>query len=572
LARSLGGAGGNGGTGVGAVGVGGGGGGVGPGGTVQVTSTGIIITSQGNSPGIFAQSIGGFSGAHGGGFGLGGFAGGSQSAGRGGDVSVFVNGGTITTGGIGSSAVYAQSIGGGGGSGGTGGGLIGFGGGGGQGGAGGKVVVKNFATLNVSGDLSSGIFAQSVGGGGGTAGGGGGLVGVGGTGGQASDGGAIEVHNFAAAINYSGNGSFNASSGQGTAAAGIYAQSVGGGGGNGGLGAGVVGIGGSGGAAGNGQTVFVENSGNIIHPSCGSCIDAPAIFAQSIGGGGGDGGTSGGLVSIGGSGSGGGNGNTVTVNNSGNLRAFGDLSPGLFAQSVGGGGGNGGFSLGVGVFASVAIGGSAANGGNGGNVCVNADATCTNVIPSLASSIISTHGFRSAGILAQSVGGGGGNGGNAVAVSGGIYGSASFALGGSGGNGGTGGNVFVGAKGQITTAGDYSPGIDASSVGGGGGNGGFAISATGGATYASLGIALGGSGGPGNHSGTVTVNSAADITTVGEFSPAIALHSIGGGGGNGGFTVAVAGSVGAGLSPSGPAARAARAPTATPLRSPASVT
>jgi hypothetical protein len=84
-------------------------------------------------------------------------------------------------------------------------------------------------------------------------------------------------------------------------------------------------------------------------------------------------------------------------------------------------------------------------------------------------------------------------------------------------------------------------------VGGGGGNGGYAISLSGGATYGSLGLALGGDGGAGNKGGNVGVASTTDIATNGAFSSAIAAHSIGGGGGNGGFTIAGAGSIGAGL-------------------------
>ena len=86
--------------------------------------------------------------------------------------------------------------------------------------------------------------------------------------------------------------------------------------------------------------------------------------------------------------------------------------------------------------------------------------------------LIETFGERSRGIYAQSVGGGGGNGGFAVQVAGGYGVSASIAVGGSGGSGGEGGTVDINGDVTVRTNGDYSEGIFAQSVGGGGGNGG----------------------------------------------------------------------------------------------------
>ncbi len=79
---------------------------------------------------------------------------------------------------------------------------------------------------------------------------------------------------------------------------------------------------------------------------------AHAVFAQSVGGGGGSGGFSvaatlggaGASVGLGGSGGAGQLASTVTVNSTGDLLAEGAGSHGILAQSVGGGGGNGGFS------------------------------------------------------------------------------------------------------------------------------------------------------------------------------------------------------------------------------------
>jgi hypothetical protein len=388
-ARSYGGGGGNGGDGL--LTTTSTGGGAGAGGLVEVISSSPTITTGGaKSPGIFAQSIGGFAGGGGSTFDLlASFGGDAKSGGGGGDVRVTTSAGNvITTNGVGSNAIFAQSGGGGGGAGGAGGALLGgSGGAGAQGGSGTLAFVSNSATLNVNGFESSGIFAQSFGGGGGTGGAGGGLlIGIGGSGGDGGKGGPVEVHNFAN-INVSGNGSLDNVSGLSTVAAGIYAQSIGGGGGNGALGGAlVVGVGGSGGPGGSAGGVFVENTASIAHIECLGCIEAPTIFAQSVGGGGGDGGTAGSPIAVGGRGGKGGDGNVVRVNNSGNLTAYGDMSPGLFAQSVGGGGGNGGSSIGIGVFLSVAVGGTGGVAGNGGDVCVNADGTCSNLLSTLGAS------------------------------------------------------------------------------------------------------------------------------------------------------------------------------------------
>ena len=78
------------------------------------------------------------------------------------------------------------------------------------------------------------------------------------------------------------------------------------------------------------------------------------IVAQSIGGGGGSGGFSiagsasfggGAAGSIGGHGGTGGNAGTVTVTNTGSIFTAGEQANGIEAQSIGGGGGNGGYSV-----------------------------------------------------------------------------------------------------------------------------------------------------------------------------------------------------------------------------------
>ncbi len=125
---------------------------------------------------------------------------------------------------------------------------------------------------------------------------------------------------------------------------GIFAQSVGGGGGDGGGVSGLVSIGGNGSATSNGGKVDVINRGTISTYG----IQSHAIFAQSIGGGGGNGGSSTGLVTIGGSGGGGGDADVVNVTNGGTLYPRANESYGIFAQSIGGGGGSGGSAVSIG--------------------------------------------------------------------------------------------------------------------------------------------------------------------------------------------------------------------------------
>ncbi|CAN7249278.1 autotransporter outer membrane beta-barrel domain-containing protein [Devosia sp. LjRoot16] len=557
------------------------------GGTVSVTTGGIINTTGWNAYGIYAQSVGGFSGNGGGAYGVFSFGGGPSSAGNGGLVTVETLGGSsITTIGQNAAGIYAQSVGGGGGAGGTGAGLIGFGGSGGGGGGGQNVTVTNRSVVSTSGPGAGGIVAQSVGGGGGAGGTGVGVAGIGGDGGAGGNGGVVNVQNSANVTvrgngdgfelgNYGifaqsvggGGGSANVSAGlfafggKGGAAGNggdvtvgntaevrsecincrfagaIYAQSVGGGGGRGGGAAGLISMGGSGGGGGSAGEVRVTNTNTLVA----SGQFSRGIFAQSIGGGGGDGGFGGGLFTIGGSGAAGGEGKFVGVTNSGNITTSGPDSAGIFAQSVGGGGGNGGNTIAAGVFVAMSFGGTGGPGGRAGNVDVNREP--------FSASTIQTSGDRSVGILAQSIGGGGGNGGFAISASAGLYGSVSLAFGGKGGSGGAGGDVYVGANGAIITNGSFSSGIVAESIGGGGGRGGFAISAAVG-TLVGVAVSFGADGGAGGSGGIVEVNNAARISTGCDActqSNGIFASSIGGGGGTGGFSIAAAGGLSGGI-------------------------
>jgi hypothetical protein len=554
FAQSIGGGGGNGGVtgGLGfALGSSGASGGLG--GDVSVTSGANIGVSGLAASGIFAQSIGGGGGnaTGGGGFvALGGSGGGAGSAGS---VTVTtLTGGQIQTSGTLGHGIFAQSVGGGGGTGSTTGGVVAVGGSGGSGGNGGTVTVTNAGLVSTTGAAARGVFAQSIGGGGGTGGDGGGLAVVGGGGGTASSGGAVTVGN---------SGSIQTTGNQGI---GIQAQSIGGGGGDGGTTGGVfLTIGGSGGGGGPGGAVTVNHSGQILTGG----NDAHGIFAQSVGGGGGNGGATGSVsafagVAIGGSGgigSAGGNATlnltqqTVSIPGGGGtslvdpfIQTSGDRARGVYLQSVGGGGGNGGLagqlSVGYGIGVSIAVGGQGGAGGDGGSVNGTGDL-----------SVLTTGDF-SDGYFAQSIGGGGGNGGFALsfAFAGGetVAGALAVGIGGEGGAGGDGGLVTIDSGGAIQTEGDFSSGFIAQSVGGGGGNGGFSIALSGagaGGASGAVSVGVGGFGGDGGIGNTVNALFDGQILTLGDDSLGALIQSVGGGGGNGGFNVtgAVAGSGGA---------------------------
>jgi uncharacterized protein with beta-barrel porin domain len=230
-------------------------------------------------------------------------------------------------------------------------------------------------------------------------------------------------------------------------------------------------------------------------------------------------------TSLGGSGGAGGDGGTITVSNSGVIDAKGDLSYGVFAQSIGGGGGTAGMvvsgtlSTGLGGMAS-ALGGSGGAGGNGGDI------TVTN------SGMILVEGAASVGILAQSIGGGGGAGGftGSLAVTGG---SLNTQVGATGGAGGDGGDVTVTSTGSIATLADDSIAVLAQSIAGGGGQSAYAIAAQAGA-FDGVNLTLGAQGeGISGKQGKVVVNlSGGMLQTAGALSYGLLAQAIGAGGGN----------------------------------------
>ncbi len=563
-ARSTGGNGGKGGASKAGYALGEEGGNGGSAGTVTVINDGTVTTRGSNSHGIFAQSVGAGAGSGGGAGGIG-AVGGNGGGESNGNVVTITNRGAVATGGAESFGLFAQSIGGGGGDGGGAGGLFSVGGSGGSGGGSNIATINNSASITTTGAGSIGVMVQSIGGGGGNGGGAvavgtgasiaiGGGAGPGGNGNRAIYNNVADVNTLTATV-------IDTTQDR---AHGLVVQSIGGGGGNGGyaysgtvgLGSPVdvsVSLGGSGGAGGNADNVLVNQKGSIYTDG----KEASGIIAQSIGGGGGNGGgtvafTGSGAytvsVALGGKGGTAGISKDVTVNAVGNVQTKGSQSHAIVAQSLGGGGGNGGFSVAGsigGVANAVSLGGAGGSGNRAGDVVVNTSGT------GFVNATISTEGNGATGILAQSIGGGGGNGGVSGALGIGAFGLA-VTLGGSGAGGATAGTVTVVNSNIVSTKGSEASAIVAQSIGGGGGRGGAALSGAGGVVGAA--VALGGTGGAGSDGDVVSVTNSGRITTgyattvgsvttySGDKSHGILAQSIGGGGGDGGF--ALSGAVG----------------------------
>ncbi len=438
---------------------------------------------------------------------------------------------------------------------------------GGTGGTGGDVTVTNSGTITTSGDYAIGIIAQSNGSGGGSTSGAISVdaltmdsisVAIGGNGGTGGTGGDVSVTS-SAEIQTSG-----------SEASGILAQSLGGDGGTGGMviNAGInassevsadgsVSIGGGGGSGANGGMVTVKNTGKISTAD----YESYGIYAQSLGGSGGKGGSvyageltfssgksASATIAIGGSGGTGGGASTVQVTNEADIDTGANGGSAIFAQSVGGSGGTGGSAYALTgdsstsgtISLDISVGGDGGGSSTAGMVTVENTATLSTTVSS------------SAGIYAQSIGGNGGTAGNALTVmldnttgtSGTLTLTGSIEVGGSGGTGGVAAEVDVTNKGTIETVGDSAPGIFAQSIGGNGGDGGSAsqyslveiaksTSSTSNGSF-SLDIAIGGSGGTGADADEVQITNTGKISTEGVASYGIFAQSVGGGGGTGG--------------------------------------
>jgi uncharacterized protein YhjY with autotransporter beta-barrel domain len=499
--------------------------------------------------GLWVQSLGG-SGGTGGGGEIGGNGG---QGGNAGSATAIVNGAVTTGVGSGSPAVLVQSLGSVGGSGGhaadwsfnpT-------SGDGNNGGLAGSATVTGSGALIVSGrgndptggGIGAGILAQSIGGAGGIGPDATGPFAIGGSGGTGSNGSTVSVSLTDSSITSYG---FNSS--------GISAQSIGGGGGKGGDADGAsttinMTIGGTGGGGGYAVDSNAAMLGNGFVATTGA--HSAGMSIQSIGGGGGDGGSAysktesafyGASLSVGGKGGGGGAGGTVNAarseNNQGRIQTTGSDAFGIFGQSIGGGGGAGGAATAKSVVKSggdypgmsltMATGGTGGGGGAAANLYLQ------------TSGLITTSGAGSIGMLGQSIGGGGGKGGDASATStasgGGYNFSANISHGGSGGSGGHGGDSELTNNGLIITTGEAASGLLTQSIGGGGGVGGSGDGKS--TTSADQGMALtlnlGGSGGSGGQGFQAIATNAGAIFTLGDGAFGMGVQTIGGGGGNAG--------------------------------------
>ncbi|HEY0301988.1 MAG TPA: autotransporter domain-containing protein, partial [Rhizomicrobium sp.] len=314
----------------------------------------------------------------------------------------------------------------------------------------------------------------------------------------------------------------------GYGAVGIFGQSIGGGGGISGAGAEKTekiplskglevggGFGSNGGSAGNGGTVWITNTGSIVTRN----EVAYGLFAQSIGGGGGVGGigsSEGGIIAadigVGGNGGSSGNGGHILINQTGNITTLGNMSFGVFGQSVGGGGGVGGAGRGE-YTSKVTVAGRGGSGGNGGPVDM------------FVKGNIATQGGGAFGVFAQSVGGGGGVAGDVEGTPITILGvtvynkpvSGLIAVAGIGGVGGDGGAVTVNFEGNIVTTGFGADGIEAQSIGGGGGIRGASVD----------GLTIKGSTGDLGSGGTVDVTHKGNISATGANADGIYAQSMG---------------------------------------------
>lgn len=481
------------------------GGGGGNGGKVELTSTADVTTSGDNSDGISMQSVGG----------------------GGGTSSTVVN----TTVGTDLSGFGLTNV---------------FGAKGGSGGNSSDVILTNSGKILVTGANSKGIFLQSQAGGGGksgttvTA-----SIGVTMSATLGADGG---NGGTAGAVTATNHGSITTKGSMGVA---LQLQSNGGGGGDASVivdgtvsGASLTyNHGGTGGNSGVAGDVHAINYGELSTEG----EKAYGILAQSIGGGGGSGGmvVNGTLsvgtigINIGGDGGAGASAGKVTVENHGTISTLGEKAVGILAQSHGGQGGSGGMvvdgTVTIGDVAgsvNVNVGGDGGRGGKADDVKVTNDAKIT------------TTGFKTAGIAAQSTGGSGGSGGSiyagSITASSEVSLSVNVDVGGSGGAGGKSGNVEVDNSGEIATTGDLASAIYVQSIGGNGGDGGSSYVGAG--TFGTpngfkSNVIIGGSGGDGAVSGTVTVTNTGKLSTTGGNAHAIFAQSIGGNGGDGGSAV-----------------------------------
>ena len=251
----------------------------------------------------------------------------------------------------------------------------------------------------------------------------------------------------------------------------------------------------------------ISQAGNVAIDSKGDSLttsgdNSAVILAQSIGGGGGwallENGSE--YSVLGSSATLNGIAGTVRVENSSNLLSLGSNSPALIAQSIGGGGGATGDAK---LYARLGK-----LSGKGRSIGEKIDVT--------HEANITTAGNYSSAVLLQSIGGGGGLAGNVQGTA--ALGSRLNKV----SSDHSSNDIVLDVKGNLTTIGNNSPGITASSIGGGGGwignvGGELAMGSDNSNTI--------------QHSGSITITSEANINTLGENSTGLLAQSIAGGGG-----------------------------------------
>ncbi|KRC73034.1 hypothetical protein ASE30_09405 [Achromobacter sp. Root83] len=484
-----------------------------------------VTTSGANAQGVIVQSIGGGGGMGGSasatstvigtGDSIGGSLqsslGGSGGAGNtGGTASVVMQGSSIVTSGDSANAILVQSVGGGGGAGGVGSATgrsintdanvsitIALGGSGNSGGNGGtaSLTIDPGSSVTTRGDGARAALLQSIGGGGG-----------------ASQGGQVGLE--VSATEEDSTTDFRGS----------------------------VSVGRGGGGGGNGGAINLNSDGNIFTYGA----DADGLLAQSIGGSGGLGGAVGGnsgatsslspvndsgttyqfTVAVGGTGGAGGSGGAIGSSSApailgASTQTYGDYADAAVVQSIGGGGGAGGAST---VSSSVslsnvtlAVGGSGGNGGSGGAITAWLNDDGVNAF--------NTEGYGAAGIVLQSIGGGGG-----MAGSGSPRAHGQMRLGGMQGNGGA-ITITGGSWASIQTKGDSAYGLVAQSIGGGGGiamAGSTGAAANPGSQQFSM---TAGNTTGGGYGSPVTIGGGLNLNTYGDRAMGVIAQSIGAGGG-----------------------------------------
>lgn len=492
--------------------------------TATLTNAGVT-TSGANAQGVIVQSIGGGGGAGGSAsatstvIGTGDSVGGSLQAALGGSggsgntggtASLVMQGSSITTSGDSANAILVQSVGGGGGAGGVGSATgrsintdanvsisVALGGSGNSGGNGGtaSLTIDPSSSVTTHGDGARAALVQSIGGGGG-----------------ASQGGQVGLEVSATEEDSTTDVRGSVSVGRG------------------------------GGGGGNGGAINLNSDGNITTYGA----DADGLLAQSIGGSGGLGGAVGGNsgtpstlpwvndsgttyqfnVAVGGTGGAGGSGGAIGSSSAPAIlgaytQTYGDYADAAVVQSIGGGGGVGGAST---VSSSVsmsnvtlAVGGRGGNGGSGGAITawLNGD----------GANAFNTAGYGAAGVVLQSIGGGGG-----MAGSGSPQARGQMQLGGEQGNGGA-ITVTGGSWASIQTQGDSAYGLVAQSIGGGGGiamAGSAGSAANPGSQQFSM---IAGNASGYGLGGAVTVSAGLNLNTYGARAMGVVAQSIGAGGG-----------------------------------------